>query len=397
MKRQLSIENLLQIFNEWIKLPSLKALHEPCFKGKEWEYVKQCIDTGWVSSAGQFVDRFEQELSDYTGSKYAIATSNGTAALHISFLLAGIQPKDEVLVPTLTFVGTCNAIHYCSATPHFVDSDQMTFGVDAQKLVTYLKEITQIKQGVCYNRLTHRPIRALCVMHTFGHPADLDLLCEIADQYHLVIIEDAAEALGTYYKGKHVGYHGLMGILSFNGNKIVTTGGGGAILTNHYDIAKKAKHLTTTAKLPHQWRFYHDQAGYNYRLPNINAALGCAQLEQIEYFLKAKRALAFQYQQLFANIEGVNFVTEPIYAKSNYWLNTFLLDAQYSHLHTDLLKNLNQKNISVRPAWDLMHSLPMYQQAPKMDLSTAESLANRLINIPSSVVLGEKYVTYNSI
>src|SRR3990167_1064409 len=382
MKKRLNLENLLQIFNEYAELPSLKTLHEPCFKGNEWEYVKQCIDTGWVSSSGQFVDRFEKNLSDYTGANYAIATSNGTAALHISLLLAGVQPGDEVLVPTLTFVATCNAIRYCAATPHFIDSDPINLGIDAQKLAIYLKETTQIKKGVCYNKKTHQPIRALCVMHTFGHPADLDALAEIANQYHLMMIEDAAEALGSYYKGKHVGYDGLMGILSFNGNKIVTTGGGGAILTQNQEIAKKAKHFTTTAKIPHKWRFYHDQVGYNYRLPNINAALGCAQLEKIEYFLKAKRALALEYQKRFEHVEDVSFFIEPAYAKSNYWLNAILLDTKYAYLHDDLLTNLNQQNIGVRPTWDLMHSLPMYQHSPKMDLPHAENLAKTLINIP---------------
>jgi perosamine synthetase len=391
MNDSLNVEEILQTLRAHLPDQGNYSLHEPKFSGREWEYVKTCIDTGWVSSVGHFVDRFEKDLSEYTGAKYAIVTTNGTSALHMSLMLAGVQTGDEVLVPALTFIATCNVIHYCNAIPHFVEIDKTNLGVDAKKLEAYLKENTFIINKVCYNKKTERPIRALCVMHTFGHPVDLDALNEIAKHYCLALVEDAAEALGSYYKDKHVGAHGLVGALSFNGNKIMTTGGGGALLTNDEEIAKRAKHLTTTAKKSHPWLYEHDQVGYNYRLPNINAALGCAQLEQMDYFLKTKRMLAEQYEAAFSKVEGVSFVLEPQYAKSNYWLNAILLDEKYQSERDGLLEFLNQEKIGARPVWELMHTLPMYQQSPRMNLSVAESLAARLINIPSSVVLGEQY------
>ena len=369
------------------EIESITPLHEPQFSGREWEYVKECIDTGWVSSVGKFVDRFEKDLVDYTSAKYAVVTVNGTAALHICYLLAGIQPNDEVLVPALTFVATCNALHYCGAIPHFIDSEIKHLGIDVDKLTIYLKEITNIKEGVCYNKHTQRPIRALCVMHTFGHPVDLDPLIELAKKYHLKLIEDAAEALGSYYKGRHVGHHGLMGALSFNGNKIITTGGGGAILTNHAEVAKKAKHMTTTAKIPHPYLYQHDEVGYNYRMPNINAALGCAQLEKINYFLSVKRRLAESYLSSFETIKTARFLTEPEYAKSNYWLNAILVTE--ANKRDALLQQLNQEKIGVRPVWELMHHLKMHRDMPCMDLSNAETISKQLINIPSSAILGE--------
>jgi perosamine synthetase len=284
------------------------ALHEPSFSGNEWKYLKECLDTGWVSSVGKFVDKFEQDLVDYTGAQHAIVTVNGTSALHISFHLAGVLRFDEVLVPALTFVGTVNAISYCGATPHFIDCEKRYLGIDAVSLDDYLKSISSQVNGICVNRFTKRPIRCLCVMHTLGHPVDLDEIEKVCQKYHLVLIEDAAEALGSYYKGTHVGHQGLLGTLSFNGNKIITTGGGGAILTNDANIAREAKHLTTTAKLPHLWEFQHDKIAYNYRLPNINAALGCAQLEKITEFLQAKRYLMQQYTTAFSSIEGIKIM-----------------------------------------------------------------------------------------
>jgi perosamine synthetase len=366
------------------------ALHEPQFLGNEWHYVKTCLDTGWVSSVGQFVDRFEKDLQSFTGAKHAIVTTNGTAALHMCFILAGVQPGDEVLTPTLSFIATCNAIHYCGATPHFVDSEEQSLGVDPDKLSLYLEDNTIIKKGVCFNKKTNKPIRALCVMHTFGHPVDLDRLYDLANRFHLQLVEDAAEALGSYYKGKHVGHFGAVGALSFNGNKIMTTGGGGAILTDDDKIAARAKHLTTTAKQPHPWLYQHDEIGFNYRLPNINAALGCAQLEQIEEFLQQKRQLAARYQQEFECIPGIDFMAEPAYAKSNYWLNALILTEAGER--DTILEQLNVSKIGARPMWELMHHLPMYIKAPQMDLSTAEKVQQRVINIPSSVALGEMNV-----
>lgn len=360
------------------------ALHEPYFGGNEWCYVKECLDTGWVSSVGTFVNRFEDDLANFTGAKHAIATANGTSALHICFRLAGIEAGDEVLVPTLTFVGTVNAIAYCQATPHFIDAEENTLGVNADLLDDYLKDITKIAGTTTINRITNRPIKALCVMHTLGHPVDLDRMVEICDKYNLILIEDAAEAVGSYYKNAHVGHAGLLGILSFNGNKIMTTGGGGAILTDDPHIAKRAKHITTTAKVPHAWRFAHDELGYNYRLPNINAALGCAQLEQMNEFLRAKRELAAIYQHAFMGVQGVKLLKEPPFAKSNYWINALILDEPYANLRDQLLDEMISTGIMVRPLWELQHHLPMYSACPRMLLSIAEKLARRLIQIPSS-------------
>ena len=374
---------------------SITTLHEPNFSGNEWKYTKECLDTGWVSSVGKFVDRFEKDLADFTGAKYAVVTVNGTAALHICYLLSGVQENDEVLMPTLTFVATCNALRYCKATPHFIDCEEKYLGVDVEKLENYLSKISEIKNNLCYNKKTARVIRALCVMHTFGHPVDLDPLIELTKKYHLILIEDAAEAMGSYYKNKHVGHHGLMGALSFNGNKIITTGGGGAIITDKEQIAKRAKHITTTAKIPHAYLYQHDEVGYNYRLPNINAALGCAQLEKLPYFLSVKRTLSENYREKFSKIKNMRFLTEPDYAKSNYWLNAIFVEDKI--MRDQLLTALNQEKIGVRPIWELMHYLPMYQNAPKMDLSCAEKIANKIINIPSSVVLGEQRVQQKTV
>lgn len=362
-------------------------LHEPKFSGFEWLYIKECIDTGWVSSVGSFVDRFEKDLAEYTGAKHAIVTVNGTAALHLSLLLAGTSSNDEVLVPTLTFIATCNAIHYCGAIPHFIDTEENHLGINTKKLADYLKDITIIKNNTCYNKFTNKPIRVLCVMHTFGHPVDLDALSEIADQYHLILVEDAAEAIGSFYKGKHVGHHGLLGALSFNGNKIITTGGGGAIVTNDTALAKRAKHISTTAKKPHSYKYYHDCIGYNYRMPNINAALGCAQLKNLPKFLDIKRTIFQKYLRAFREIDSVHVLAEPDYAKSNYWLNAIILDKNKANDHDEILTQLNEIGIAARPVWNLMHQLPMYRHGPRMDLSCAENMAKRVINLPSSVVL----------
>ncbi|MCL6479862.1 MAG: LegC family aminotransferase [Peptococcaceae bacterium] len=367
------------------------SLHEPLFAGNEWLYVKECLDTGWVSSVGKFVDLFEERIAEYTGVKRAVAVVNGTAALHICLKLAGVMPGDEVLVPALTFVATANAVTYCGAVPHFVDSEEKTLGIDPYKLDKYLQETAEIRTEGCYNRQTGRRIRAVVPMHTFGHPVDLDRLVEVCRRYGLELVEDAAESLGSYYKGRHTGNWGKVSALSFNGNKIVTTGGGGAILTNDERLGRLAKHITTTARVPHGWAFYHDMVGYNYRLPNINAALGCAQLEQLPAFLEKKRRLAERYNKVFSGIEGVSFFTEPEFARSNYWLNVLLLDDKYSGERDNLLEQANAAGIRTRPAWVLMHKLHIYRDCPKMELSTAENLERRIINLPSSAFLGEEY------
>ncbi|HIJ94498.1 MAG TPA: LegC family aminotransferase [Desulfuromonadales bacterium] len=363
-------------------------LHEPNFSGNEWLYVKECLDTGWVSSVGKFVDRFEDELAQYTKVKRAIAVVNGTAALHVCLLLAGVKADDEVLIPALTFIATANAVSYCGAVPHFLDSEESTLGVDPRKLAGYLEETAEIRPSGCYNRVTGRRIKAMVPMHTFGHAVDLDPLVEVCQRFDITLIEDAAESLGSFYKGRHTGQRGLLSALSFNGNKTITTGGGGAILTNDEELGRQAKHITTTAKVPHRWEFNHDMVGYNYRMPNINAAIGCAQLEQLSGFLAAKRDLAERYRQAFTGIPGIRFFSEPANSRSNYWLNTLLLDEECAGQRDALLEATNDAGIMTRPAWTLMHKLPMFNACPKMDLSVAESLEQRLLNIPSSVMLG---------
>lgn len=364
-------------------------LHEPCFAGNEWNYVKECLDTGWVSSVGKFVDRFEEDLAAFTGVKRAIAVVNGTAALHVCLLLAGVKPGDEVLIPALTFIATANAVCYAGGVPHLVDCDVRTLGVDPEKLARYLDDIAEERDGACYNRRTGRRIAAVVPMHTFGHPVDLDALLELSRRFGIPLIEDAAESLGSWYKGRHTGQWGLLSALSFNGNKTITTGGGGAILTNDEELGRLAKHITTTAKVPHRWEFNHDRIGFNYRLPNINAALGVAQLETLPCFLEAKRALAARYQALLADVPGVSFFTEPEGCRSNYWLNTLLLEPESAGRRDELLAATNDAGIMTRPAWTLMSRLPMFADSPRMDLGVAEDLERRIINIPSSVELGQ--------
>jgi len=363
------------------------GLHEPRFAGNEWAYLKDCLDSTFVSSVGAYVDRFEAELAAFTGAKHAVAVVNGTAALHVALRLAGVQGGDEVLAPALTFVATANAVTYCGATPHFVDSEERTLGVDPVALREYLQTITDRQGGHCINRATGRVIRALVPMHTFGHPVDVDGLLAVARDFNLALVEDAAESLGSYYHGRHTGTFGLMGILSFNGNKTITTGGGGAILTNDVELGRKAKHLTTTAKLPHRWAFIHDEVGYNYRLPNINAALGCAQLEQLPGFLQAKRRLFGAYRDAFSHISSVRLLTEPEGCQSNYWLQALLLDEPRVEEREAILTATNDADLMTRPVWTLMHRLKPYLDCPRMALPIAESLERRLINLPSSAHL----------
>ena len=364
------------------------ALHEPEFAGREWDYVKECLDTGWVSSVGSYVDRFERELAAFTGTAHAIATSNGTSALHICLLLAGVKAGDEVLMPALTFIATANAVSYITAVPHFVDSEPISLGIDAAKLDAYLAQTATTVDGICINRYSGATIRALVVMHVFGHPSDLDALSELAARWKLVLIEDAAESLGSSYRGRHTGNAGTISALSFNGNKVITTGGGGAVLTNDPILARRAKHLTTTARIPHRWDFLHDEVGYNYRLPNLNAALGCAQLEQLPSLVERKRRLAARYQQAFAVVDGVRFLHEPPGTTSNYWLNAIVLDTRHASRRDEVLTALNDAGYMSRPVWTLMHRLPMYAACPRMDLVLAEQMEACVINLPSSAKLG---------
>jgi perosamine synthetase len=323
-------------------------------------------------------------LCEITGAGYAVAVVNGTAALHVALAISGVEADDEVLLPALTFVATANAVAYLGAVPHLIDSCEETLGIDPAKLEKHLAEITKINESGCINRQTGRRISALVPMHTFGHPVDLDRLRDLCAAYRLVMVEDSAEAIGTLYKGRHVGNWGNCAILSFNGNKTVTTGGGGAILTNDGELADVARHLTTTAKKPHPWRYFHDRVGYNCRLPNLNAALGCAQLEQLGTIIERKREIAARYAEAFAGIGGLRFFVEPEFARSNYWLNAILLDPQCVAQRDSLLESTNRHGIMTRPAWTLMHRLPMFSEAPRMDLGTSESIQARLINLPSS-------------
>ena len=364
------------------------ALHEPRFNGNEWVYLKECLDSTFVSSVGNFVDRFEDDLANYTGAKRAVAVVNGTAALHIALRLAGVEAGDEVLLPALNFIAAANAVSYCQATPHFVDSEERTLGMDAVALGEYLSNITEMRNGLCVNINTGRVIRAMVPMHTFGHPVDIEALLSIAHDFHLQLIEDAAESLGSSVGGQHTGTFGLMGTLSFNGNKTITTGGGGAILTNDVELGKRIKHITTTAKLPHRWNFVHDEVGFNYRLPNLNAALGCAQLEQLPSFLRDKRYLFEQYQLAFANVTGVHVVAQPAGCNSNYWLQTLMLDAAHAEQRDTVLAATNDVGLMTRPIWALMNRLPMHANSPRAPLPVAESLEHRVINIPSSSGLG---------
>lgn len=360
------------------------ALHEPTLGDDERQIVDECIRSGWISTAGPFVERFERAIADYTGSPHVVATVNGTAALHGALLALGVASGDEVLVPSLTFVATANAIAYCGATPHFVDLDAATLGVDPRALDAHLVASAIRSGGDLLNRHTGRRIAALVVMHTFGHPADMDALLEVAARWHLPIVEDAAESLGSTFRGRHTGTLGRIGILSFNGNKIVTTGGGGAILTSDAELGRKARHLCTTARVAAGMRFVHDEIGYNYRLPSINAALGLAQLKRLPALLAAKRVLAAQYAEAFANCAGAQLFSPPEYADSNHWLNTLILPADAVGCLDDVLAALTSDGIGARPAWTPMHELSMYAPAPRADLAATSSLARRIVNLPSS-------------
>jgi perosamine synthetase len=372
--------------------PEPVALHEPRFAGNEWAYLKECLDSTYVSSVGKFVDRFEAQLADLTGAKFAVAVVNGTAALQVALQLMGVGRDDEVLVPALTFVATAAAVVHCTAIPHFVDSGERDLGMDPIALREYLRDIADVSGGQCINRETGRVIRSIVPMHAFGHPLDIEGVMAVARDFHLSVLEDAAESIGSTVGGRHTGTFGLMGTFSFNGNKTITTGGGGAIVTDDAKLARHAKHITTTAKLPHRWEFRHDEVGYNYRMPNLNAALGCAQLEQLPVFLEEKRRLFERYRAAFAGVRGVHLVAEPTGCRSNYWLQTLLLDHALCAQRDAILEATNAAGFSTRPVWTLLHRLAPYQNYPRMPLPVAESLAARAINLPSSASLGSRPV-----
>ncbi len=359
-------------------------LHRPIFSGNEKKYLNECIDSTFVSSVGRFVDKFEEEIANYTGVKYAIATTNGTSALHISLILANVELNDEVITQPLTFVATCNAISYCGAQPVFIDVDRNTMGLSPSALKDFLENNTLIKNQQCINNKTGKVIKACIPMHTFGHPCKIDEIKDICDKYYIFLIEDAAESVGSSYKGKHTGTFGRVGVMSFNGNKIITAGGGGCIVTNDKILAKKAKHLTTTAKVPHKWNFNHDMVGYNYRMPNLNAALLVAQLEQLDNFIFKKRKLAVKYENFFS-CSDYNFVREPTNSRSNYWLNSIIFkDKKWHDLFLD---ETNLEGVVTRPIWTLMNKLIPFNDAQCGKLTNAEWLEERVVNIPSGVVL----------
>lgn len=359
-------------------------LHEPKFAGNEKAYVSDCIDSTFVSSVGKYVDRFERMVADYTGAKYAVATVNGTAALHMALKLAGVSPDDEVITQPLSFVATCNAIAYCGARPVFVDVDRDTLGMSPASLQNFLSAGTNQTSGGCVNKATGRKISAVVPMHTFGHPCRIDEIAVICERFGVPLVEDAAESLGSYYRGRHTGTFGKLGIFSFNGNKTITTGGGGMIITDDEVLAKRGKHITTTAKRPHPYEFVHDEIGYNYRLPNINAALGCAQMENLPRFLESKRSIASAYAGFFSE-SPITFVKEPAGAVSNYWLNAVILADR--HVRDVFVKELNDAGVMSRPAWRLMNELPMFNKCQISDITNARWLEERVVNIPSSAIV----------
>ena len=359
-------------------------LHEPRFIGNEKKYLNECIDSTFVSSVGEFVDRFEEDISKFTNAKYTVATINGTSALHISLLISGVESGHEVITQPLTFVATCNAISYCMAKPIFVDVDKDTMGMSPLALESFLKENAIVKNQQCVNKFTGNIIKACIPMHTFGHPCRIDEIKDICDKYYISLIEDAAESIGSFYKDKHTGTYGQMGLISFNGNKIITGGGGGCIITDDEILAKKAKHLTTTAKVSHKWEYTHNMIGYNYRMPNLNAALLTSQLENLGTFLSSKRSVAMAYKEFFKD-KPYGFVEEPTNCHSNYWLNAIILQDKEER---DLfLYETNSKGVNTRPIWTLMNKLPMFKDAQCGNLTNSEWLEERVVNIPSSVIL----------
>lgn len=362
----------------------LVPLHAPCFIGNEKKYLNECIDTTFVSSVGKFVDRFEEMLVDYTGSSKAVVCVNGTNALHMALLLVGVERDDEVISQALTFIATANAISYIGAHPVFIDVDRDTMGLSPEKLEKWLQASAEIKDGCCYNKKTGRRIKACVPMHTFGHPVKMTELVRICNQYHIELVEDAAESIGSFYKGQHTGTFGRIGVISFNGNKTITTGGGGILLFKDPELGVYAKHLTTQAKVPHRWEFIHDHIGYNYRMPNINAALGCAQMENIERYVENKRETAAVYKDFFAGL-SIDFFTEPKDCISNYWLNAVLLSNKFER--DQFLEYTNDNGVMTRPVWGLMNKLPMFENCETDDLVNTSWFEERIVNIPSSVRL----------
>lgn len=357
----------------------------PVFAGNEKKYLEECIDSTFVSSVGQFVDRFEKDMAAYTECKRAVVCVSGTNALHMSLMLAGVERDDEVLTQALTFIATCNALSYIGAHPVFIDVDKTTMGLSPDAIKEWLVKNAEIRNGQCYNKNTERRVKACVPMHTFGHPVRIEEIAQVCEEYHIELVEDAAESIGSLYKGKHTGTFGKVGAISFNGNKTITTGGGGMMLFNDEELGAFAKHITTQAKVPHRWEFRHDHIGYNYRMPNINAALGCAQLENLDKFVESKRQVAAEYAEFFKNIDDIEFFVEPENCYSNYWLNVVILKDKEAQL--EFLQQTNDNGVMTRPIWELMNRLPMFEKCENDGLKNTIWFADRVVNIPSSVRL----------
>lgn len=378
-------KKIIDFIHDIYGLADFVPLSVPVFIGNEKKYLNECIDTTFVSSVGKFVDRFENDMAEYTGAKKAVVCVSGTNALHMAMMLVGVERDDEVLTQALTFIATCNAISYIGAHPVFIDVDKSTMGLSPDALKDWLQKNSEIRNGQCYNKSTGRRIKACVPMHTFGHPVRIEEISNICAEYHIELVEDAAESIGSKYKGIHTGLYGKVGALSFNGNKTITTGGGGMLLFMDEELGTLAKHLTTQAKVPHRWEFKHDHIGYNYRMPNINAALGCAQLEHLDEYIADKRGTAKAYEEFFKNVNDIEFFTEPADSFSNYWLNAVILkdrDAQQN-----FLQETNDNGVMTRPIWELMNRLPMFEKCQHDSLANTIWFADRVVNIPSSVKL----------
>lgn len=378
-------QNVIAYIKELYGNQEFTPLSVPKFIGNEKKYLDDCIDTTFVSSVGKYVDRFEEEMAKYVGAKKAVVCVSGTNALHMSLMLAGVERNDEVLTQALTFIATCNALSYIGAYPVFIDVDKSTMGLSPDALKSWLVKNSEIRNGQCYNRNSGRRIKACVPMHTFGCPVRIDEIASVCAEYHIELVEDAAESIGSRFKGQHTGTFGKVGAMSFNGNKTITTGGGGMMFFDDVELGNYAKHITTQAKIPHRWEFKHDHIGYNYRMPNINAALGCAQLENLDRYVADKRATAAAYAEFFSHVEGIEFFTEPENCYSNYWLNSVILKDRDAQL--EFLQETNDNGVMTRPIWELMNRLPMFENCENDGLRNSMWLADRVVNIPSSVRL----------
>jgi len=383
----LNIKNKIYNVVRIIAKNKSRKLHEPIFRGNEKKYLKECIDTGFVSYKGKFVTKFEKKISKFTRSNYVVATTNGTSALHIILKIFKINTNHEVIIPSISFVATANAVKYCNSTPHFVDSEMSSLGIDPNKLKLHLKKISLIKNGKCINKKTKKIIKAVIAVHVFGIPCKILELKKVCKEFNLILIEDAAEAIGSFYKGKHLGSFGDAAILSFNGNKTISCGGGGAILTKNKKIATAAKHLTTTAKVNHKWEYLHNEVGYNYRMTNINAAVGCAQLENISKIIKSKRKIFAYYKNSFKNERDFHLLKESKESKANYWLIALILKKSNFKIRNTILNHLHKNGYQSRPIWKPLHKLPMFNKAPRANMLTAEKIYKSVINLPSSPIL----------